>query len=110
VVDVFDATALAHAVALARPDVVIHQFTDLPKDLDPRQMGAAIIRTARILGEGTRKVSAQEPDFFTAPDTDDCLKSAQWQLSTIDLPATNPSYGFDVAETDSKKKRGGAGG
>ena len=35
VVDVFDATALSRAVASARPDVVIHQLTDLPKDLDP---------------------------------------------------------------------------
>jgi hypothetical protein len=30
---------LTHAVASARPDVVIHQLTDLPKDLDPREMG-----------------------------------------------------------------------
>jgi nucleoside-diphosphate-sugar epimerase len=56
VVDVFDATALSRAVASARPDVVIHQLTDLPKDLDPREMGAAIIRTARIRGEGTRNL------------------------------------------------------
>ena len=53
VVDVFDAAALARAVASARPDVVIHQLTDLPKDLDPREMGAAIVRTARIRSEGT---------------------------------------------------------
>ena len=56
VVDVFDATALSRAVASARPDVVIHQLTDLPKDLDPREMGAAIIRTARIRGEGTQNL------------------------------------------------------
>ena len=56
VVDVFDATALSTAVSLARPDVVIHQLTDLPKDLDARKMGAAIIRTARIRREGTRNL------------------------------------------------------
>ena len=56
VVDVFDATALSRDVASARPDVVIHQLTDLPKDLDPREMGAAIIRTARIRDEGTRNL------------------------------------------------------
>src|SRR6476660_5329769 len=56
VVDVFDAAALSRAVAAARPDVVIHQLTDLPKDLDPREMGAAIIRTARIRREGTRNL------------------------------------------------------
>ena len=56
VVDVFDASALSRAVASARPDVVIHQLTDLPKDLDPREMGAAIVRTARIRSEGTRNL------------------------------------------------------
>jgi nucleoside-diphosphate-sugar epimerase len=56
VVDVFDASALLRAVASARPDVVIHQLTDLPKDLNPRQMGAAIVRTARIRGEGTQNL------------------------------------------------------
>jgi nucleoside-diphosphate-sugar epimerase len=53
VVDVFDAAALSRAMAAARPDVVIHQLTDLPKDLNPREMGAAIVRTARIRDEGT---------------------------------------------------------
>jgi nucleoside-diphosphate-sugar epimerase len=56
VVDVFDASALSRAVASARPDVVIHQLTDLPKDLDPRQMGAATVRTARIRSEGTQNL------------------------------------------------------
>jgi nucleoside-diphosphate-sugar epimerase len=56
VVDVFDASALSRAVVSARPDVVIHQLTDLPKDLDPREMGAAIVRTARIRSEGTRNL------------------------------------------------------
>lgn len=41
VVDVFDTTALSRAVKSARPDIVIHQFTYLPKDLNPRKMGAA---------------------------------------------------------------------
>ena len=56
VVDVFDAAALSCAVAAARPDIVIHQLTDLPKDLDPRQMSAAMIRTARLRSEGTRNL------------------------------------------------------
>ena len=56
VVDVVDASALSRAVASARPDVVIHQLTDLPKDLNPHEMGAAIVRTARIRSEGTRNL------------------------------------------------------
>lgn len=55
-VDIFDALALSHAVAFARADVVIHQLTDLPKDLNPREAGAAIVRTARIRSEGTRNL------------------------------------------------------
>jgi uncharacterized protein YbjT (DUF2867 family) len=35
IVDVFDAAALRAAVVAARPDVVIHQLTDLPQVLDP---------------------------------------------------------------------------
>jgi nucleoside-diphosphate-sugar epimerase len=58
VVDVFDLAALRDAVGAARPDVVIHQLTDLPKGLDPAQMGAAIRRNARIREEGTRNLVA----------------------------------------------------
>lgn len=54
VVDVFDAAALARAVAAAAPDVVIHQLTDLPRGLDPAQMDEATRRNARIRSEGTR--------------------------------------------------------
>jgi nucleoside-diphosphate-sugar epimerase len=56
VVDVFDAEALARAVKAARPDVVIHQLTDLPKNLEPSLMAQAIPRNARIRSEGTRNL------------------------------------------------------
>jgi len=56
VVDVFDAEALARAFARARPDIVIHQLTDLPPGLDPARMGEAIVRNARIRDEGTRNL------------------------------------------------------
>ena len=45
VVDAFDLAALRDAVGAARPDVVIHQLTDLPKNLDPARMGAARFAT-----------------------------------------------------------------
>jgi nucleoside-diphosphate-sugar epimerase len=57
-VDVFDAPALEAAMLAARPDVVMHQLTDLPKNLDPAQMPAARQRNARIRDEGTRKLIA----------------------------------------------------
>ncbi|HEY3785952.1 MAG TPA: NAD(P)-dependent oxidoreductase [Steroidobacteraceae bacterium] len=56
VINVFDAAALARAVSATRPDIVIHQLTDLPKDLDPSQMADALIRNARIREEGTRNL------------------------------------------------------
>jgi nucleoside-diphosphate-sugar epimerase len=58
VVDVFDAPALARAVAAARPDVVIHQLTDLPDVFDRDLMAAAGARNSRIRREGTRNLVA----------------------------------------------------
>lgn len=56
IVDVFDAAALKAAVMEARPEVVIHQLTDLPPGLDPALMAEALIRNARIRDEGTRNL------------------------------------------------------
>jgi nucleoside-diphosphate-sugar epimerase len=58
IVDVFDAPALAHAVASARPDVLVHQLTDLPRGLDPSQMSEGARRNARVRDEGTRNLVA----------------------------------------------------
>jgi len=57
-VDVFDAPALEAAMLAAKPEVVMHQLTDLPKNLDPAQMPAARQRNARIRDEGTRNLIA----------------------------------------------------
>jgi len=56
VVDVFDLDGLRAAVAAAKPEVVIHQLTDLPPGLDPTRMGEAIARNARIRDEGTHNL------------------------------------------------------
>lgn len=56
VVDVFDAATLAREVAAVRPEVVVHQLTDLPPGLDPSRMADAITRNARIRDEGTRNL------------------------------------------------------
>jgi nucleoside-diphosphate-sugar epimerase len=58
VVDVYDAKGLERAVTEARPQVVIHQLTDLPRALDPAQLAAAYPRNARIRVEGTRNLVA----------------------------------------------------
>lgn len=56
VVDVFDAPTLRDAVAAARPDVVIHQLTDLPPALDPARMAEARSANARLREIGTRNL------------------------------------------------------
>ena len=53
VVDVFDADHLRQAVIAAKPDIVLHQLTDLPRNLDPSRMEEGVRRNARIRGEGT---------------------------------------------------------
>jgi len=77
VVDVYDAAALQQAMDHARPEVVIHQLTDLPQDYDPKTFGAALARTARLRVEGTanlvaaaagaRRLIAQSLAFVYAP-------------------------------------------
>jgi nucleoside-diphosphate-sugar epimerase len=58
VVDVFDATALSRAVSAARPDIVMHQLTDLPPGLDPARMAEGMVRNTRMRREGTRNLVA----------------------------------------------------
>lgn len=58
VVDVFDADALQGILADIRPEIVIHQLTDLPHALDPGQMAEALVRNARLRDEGTRNLIA----------------------------------------------------
>ena len=56
VVDVFDAAALGAAMLAARPDVVVHQLTDLPHGLKAELMAEGLIRNARVRIEGTRNL------------------------------------------------------
>lgn len=56
VVDVFDADALTCAAVAARPDIVMHQLTDLAMLHDPATRDEAVARNARIRREGTRNL------------------------------------------------------
>src|SRR4051812_25896709 len=56
VVDVFDAGALARAVAAALPDVVIHQLTDLPSAPGTPGYPAAQQANRRLRIDGTRNL------------------------------------------------------
>ena len=58
IVDVFDAPALARTVSSVRPEIVIHQLTDLPRDLGPDRRDEASARNARVRREGTPNLVA----------------------------------------------------
>jgi nucleoside-diphosphate-sugar epimerase len=58
VLDVFDALAVADAVRTARPEVLIHQLTDLPREFDEARIAASYSKNARIRTEGTRNLIA----------------------------------------------------
>src|SRR5271156_4082362 len=58
VADVLDATVLKRAVTRARPEIVIPQLTDLPRDFDEVKIAAAYPLNARIRTEGTRNLVA----------------------------------------------------
>ena len=58
VLDIFDALALMAAVGAAKPAVVIHQLTDLPRQFDEARIAASYPKNARIRIEGTRNLIA----------------------------------------------------
>jgi nucleoside-diphosphate-sugar epimerase len=58
VVDVFDSRALQDVVVAARPDIVIHQLTDLPQVLDPVLLHDALARNSRLRIDGTANLVA----------------------------------------------------
>jgi nucleoside-diphosphate-sugar epimerase len=58
VVDVFNQRALQDAVVRVKPDMVIHQLTDLPQVLDPAHLAEAIKQNSRLRIEGTRNLVA----------------------------------------------------
>jgi nucleoside-diphosphate-sugar epimerase len=55
VLDVFDPQAVTAAVRAAKPDVLIHQLTDLPREFDE---ALVVAKNARIRTEGTRNLVA----------------------------------------------------
>jgi nucleoside-diphosphate-sugar epimerase len=58
VCDVFDAEGVREAVERARPEVVLHELTDLPPAIDPRKLEVQVAGNDRIRTEGTRNLVA----------------------------------------------------
>jgi nucleoside-diphosphate-sugar epimerase len=53
VVDALDAEAVKRAVGEAAPDVIVHELTAIPPDLNPRRFDRAFAMTNRLRTEGT---------------------------------------------------------
>jgi nucleoside-diphosphate-sugar epimerase len=58
VVDVFDAATLNDAILEARPDVVMHQLTDLPQVFDRERFRASLAGNAKVRIDGTTNLVA----------------------------------------------------
>lgn len=99
IIDVFDAAGLEQAMLEIKPEIVLHQLTDLPDGLKEDEMEAALVRNARIRDEGTRnllaaaekagvkKVVAQSIGFVYAPS-----ETAHTETSPL-LDFNQPPYG-----------------
>jgi nucleoside-diphosphate-sugar epimerase len=100
VCDVFDADVLRDAVVAASPEVVLHELTDLPANVDPRKADEQTAGNDRIRTEGTRnlvsaalaagarRMVAQSIAFAYAPvgdaikaEEDPLFDDAPWPLS-----------------------------
>lgn len=96
VVDVFDAEALRTAVFGAQPAAVIHQLTDLPKQLDSVDFKEALARNARLrevgtknlvdacVAAGVRHVVAQSIAFVYAPGPQPFTEEAPLDVNASD--------------------------
>jgi nucleoside-diphosphate-sugar epimerase len=54
--DVFDAEGLRAEIASAAPEVLVHELTDLPADVDPRKAAKQLAGNDRVREEGTRNL------------------------------------------------------
>lgn len=109
VVDVYDMAALRDAAVRARPDVVMHQLTDLPKALDPvkpRDFGGnmrlRIEGTANLVAAaqaaGARRLIAQSIAFAYAPGPEPHAETDPLAPAEGDTAAAMTSRGVRALE------------
>jgi 2-alkyl-3-oxoalkanoate reductase len=56
VCNAFDASGVARAVRVSRPDVVVHLLTDIPKEIDPKRYAEQMAGNDLLRREGTRNL------------------------------------------------------
>jgi nucleoside-diphosphate-sugar epimerase len=96
-VDAFDAEGLKRAVVAARPDVVIHQLTDLPDVSDPAQMATVREKNVRLRIEGTRNLMA-------AAKAANVRRVVAQSIAFIYAPGPKPHREGDPLETDAANR------
>jgi nucleoside-diphosphate-sugar epimerase len=109
IVDVYDAMTLRRVMAESVPEIVIHQLTDLPPGLDPKRMGGAPARNARLREIGTanliaaavsaqaRRLIVQSIAFAYAPGPKPYAEAAPLNLDASGEPAVT-ARGVDSME------------
>ena len=56
ILDVYDVKALENAILKIKPEIVMHQLTDLPLGLDSDKMEKALVSNAKIREIGTKNL------------------------------------------------------
>lgn len=110
VVDVFDAARLLDIVRNEKPQIVVHQLTDLPPALDPAKMAEALVRNARLreigthhlvaaaVAAGVKRMVAQSLAFVYAPGPMPYREDAPFMLD-------DPAYGETARAVSSLEKQ-----
>jgi nucleoside-diphosphate-sugar epimerase len=110
VVDVFDAEALRTAVLGARPTAVIHQLTELPKQLNSEDLKNALARNALLrevgtknlvdacVAAGVRHVIAQSIAFAYAPGPQPFNEDAPLHVNASDPVAARTARAVQALE------------
>ncbi|MCC6946448.1 MAG: NAD-dependent epimerase/dehydratase family protein [Bradyrhizobiaceae bacterium] len=93
IVDALDAKALKDAVESARPEVVIHQLTDLALLADVNRMAEALERNARLRREGTA-------NLVVAALTAGATRIVAQSISFVYAPGPEPHHEDDRLDLD----------
>ena len=95
VVDVFDAEALRAAVSAARPEVVMHQLTDLPRAPGTPGYEDALKGNARLRIAGTRNLMA-------AAQAAGAKRVIAQSIAFVYAPGEGPRAESDPLDTDAE--------
>ena len=97
VADAFDYPSLRRAVMDAKPDVVIHQLTDLPDVSDPAQMAVVREKNSRLRIDGTC-------NLMTAAHTAGVSRVIAQSIAFVYAPGKRPCHEGDPLDSSEAQK------